>query len=403
VIPASVLLLALVGLAALAGLLLVAIGSCRLARGWHLRRQAAVVAVLRPAVAAVVAEAMDDPGAGAAAAPPRRPGPRHSRSRRPRWRRRAAGRAAGPAAGTVPGRLAALADGLPRRQRGVLDGIVLGYLGKVRGPARQPLLDLLEHNGTVARARRRLHRPGAVGRARAAEVLGRAGGPAVALDLLRLLSDREPAVRAVAAAGLSAATPSAEVVRALLAAVEGDRRVPTGLLVDALLRLGPDAAGHLAAALADGAPHVQAVAAEALGRLASMPATQALLAVLAEPGADAEVRSRAAGALGRIGAPAAVDPLIGLLRPGQPPALRVAAAGALGDLGSPRAVPGLLPLLAEAYPLAAAAAAALAQLGSAGAAALAEVADREPGTPAGQHAAAGLAVVELATPAPIRV
>jgi HEAT repeat protein len=201
----------------------------------------------------------------------------------------------------------------------------------------------------------------------------------------------------VAAAGLAGAPPSYRVVRALLNAVQADRPVPAGLLVDSLLRLGPGATEHLAAALATGSPHVRAVAAETLGLLGTTEAAAALLAALADPAATAEVRARAAGALGRIGTPAAIDPLIGCLDPDEPPGLRTAAAKALGELSSPRAVPHLVGLLAGPYPLAATAAAALARLGPPAAAALAEVVAAEPVTPAGRHAEAGLAAMRLVT------
>jgi HEAT repeat protein len=378
VIPTAVLLAALTVLLALLVLLAAAIGARRLVRTVADRRRAGVVAALRPRVAAVVAEALDSLDAPPEPALPE-PAP------------------TGPAPPRVAaGPLVQLADGLSRRQRRVLDDIVLSYLRKVRGPARQPLLDLLEHNGTVPRARRRLGRPGLVGRAHAAEILGRSGGPEVVPDLIRLLSDRQAEVRVVAAAGLAGAPPTGQIVRALLAAVESDRRIPAGLLVDTLLRLGPDSTEHLAAALAEGTSHARAVAAEALGLLGTSQASQALLAALGDPQASTEVQVRAAGALGRIGAPAALDPLVGCLRPDRAPALRSAAARALGDLGSPRAVPHLVPLLSGAYQLASIATAALVRMGPAGARELADVAAAEPDTAAGRHAAAGLAALQLA-------
>jgi HEAT repeat protein len=372
VIPTAVLLLALTGLAASLLLLAAVIGVHREVRTVAERRRATVVAALRPQVAAIVAEAMDtldDP------TPP----------------------GAAPEPSAAAGRLEQLADGLTRRHRRVLDDLVLGYLSKVRGPARQPLLDLLQHNGTVPRARRRLDRPGVVGRAQAAEILGRAGGPDVVADLIGLLSDRQAEVRVVAAAALAGAAPTRQMVHALLAAVEGDRPIPAGLLVDTLLRLGADATEHLAAALAAATPYAQAVAAETLGLLGTTHATQALLTALGDPRATEEVHVRAAGALGRIGVPDALDPLIGCLRPDRVPALRSAAARALGDLGSPRAVPHLAPLLSGPYPLATAATAALVRMGPAGAQALAEIAAAEPEAPAGRHAAAGLATLRLAS------
>jgi HEAT repeat protein len=138
------------------------------------------------------------------------------------------------------------------------------------------------------------------------------------------------------------------------------------------------------------------VAAETLGLLGTTQATQALLAALDDPHGTVEVQVRAAGALGRIGAPAAFGPLVACLAPDRAPALRVAAVQALGLLGGPRAVPHLVPMLAAAHQLASAAGASLGMLGPAGATALDTVSRREPETPAGRQAAAALATVELA-------
>jgi HEAT repeat protein len=221
-------------------------------------------------------------------------------------------------------------------------------------------------------------------------------------DLIRLLFDRQPEVRVVAAGALAAAPPTSDVVLALLGTIDSDRRVPAGLVADTLLRLGPEATPPLAHALAHGTPNVRAVAAETLGLLDTTQATEALLAALGDPDDSDqpdqpdEVRIRAAGALGRIGAPGAFEPLVACLMPAHAPPLQVAAVQALGLLGRPGAVPYLLPMLTGAHVVAAAAALALTRLGPPGVAALDEVADQDGDSSAARYAASALATLRLA-------
>lgn len=416
----TVLVAVLVGLVA-------AIAVRRLVRLVGDRRRWAAERVMRPRVAAVLADVPDrdePPSRRLRRAP--RPAPRHAlrnASRHAAGGLRAAippvtlpstplatlpatqlatrpTEAAGPeAAGTAAAeavrRLVALWAARGRRERRVLEAVVFGYLGKVRGPGRRALVEFLHRIGAVDRARRRVHRPGVVGRARAAEVLGRVGGAEA--ELVRLLADRQAVVRVVAVAGLRFGRPLPGVVPALLAAVDGPRRIPPTLVTEALLGLGPEASPALAAALAGAADAPStagpAVAAEALGLLGTASAGAALVAAAGDRSTDAELRIRAARALGRIGPPAALEPLIGCLADGEPPVLRAVAAKALGDLGSPRAVPHLVPLLHGPHRLAANAASALARLGPHGARALATAAEGE--DPAARYATAALATLEL--------
>ncbi|NLX48677.1 MAG: HEAT repeat domain-containing protein [Methanospirillum sp.] len=93
-----------------------------------------------------------------------------------------------------------------------------------------------------------------------------------------------------------------------------------------------------------GEPYIRHLAAGALGELEDPAALDALLAALAGPDGEG-VRWRAAEGLARLGPPA-VDGLSALTSSGDPD-VRWKAIVALGDSGDPRAVPVLCACLAD--------------------------------------------------------
>jgi len=191
---------------------------------------------------------------------------------------------------------------------------------------------MLDERGAIARARRRTHLPGAVSRARAAELLGAAGDTAALGDLRRLLHDRSSDVRAAAARALGK-LGDAEAVPALLAALDGSRPVPTGVVTMSLLHVGPGAVTALRGGLAADRPApVRQVSAELLGRLGATDAVDQLMDLI-QTDPDAGVRACAAGALGRIGLPRAAGPLIYSLSSDRSRLVGEAAIAALGLLG----------------------------------------------------------------------
>ncbi|KQX69696.1 HEAT repeat domain-containing protein [Angustibacter sp. Root456] len=277
-----------------------------------------------------------------------------------------------------------------------LEPIVVSMVRKLRGEAREVLVDLLDRRGTIARLTRRLGARGAVRRARSAELLGLLGEHAPRSELERLLlRDRDPEVRIVAARALGEIGDPASAP-ALLSAVSGTHTVPMRIVARSLARLGPGAAPALVEAMTSAQAPARAVAAEILGLGGAVTAVGVLSShALRDP--DDDVRIRCARALGRIGVPSALSVLRRCVEPEEPAALRAVAARAVGDVGGPEAVRVLRPLVADAeHRVASNAARALAGVGPVGLEALHEMAGS--GAPGATYAAEALAVRDLARP-----
>lgn len=249
-----------------------------------------------------------------------------------------------------------------------LEPTIAELLTKLRGDAHAVLRTLVERRGTVARARRRVHRMGAVGRARAAELLGGLEDPIVTGDLVRRLYDRDGEVRQVAARALGRSGDPAAATPLLRCLARSS--VPPRVVSQALLRLGSGAHGALVSALEEPDELVRAVAVEILGLSSAVTAARAVEGALRND-ESLEVRIRAARALGRVGLPSAVPALVDATAHDRPAPLRIVAARALGDLGHPDAVRCLRGLLGDPlHRLASNAAQSLTLLGPAGTAAL---------------------------------
>jgi len=274
-----------------------------------------------------------------------------------------------------------------------LEELAGALLTKLRGEDRRVLERLLAAHGVLERARRRTRRPGPVGRARAAELLGAAAYADARPELERLLKDHEPSVRATAARALGKLGDPA-AVPALLAAIEGRRAVPSGVVTMGLLHIGPAAAPALEAGLRTSqSAIVRSICAELLGRLGSLSSADELIGALRADQAS-EVRGAAARALGRLGVPRAVAPLEAALIEEQEPSVRHATAWALGELGDSRAFAGLAGALRSGeHALARRAADALAACGPSGMALLRRTAaTAAPGAPEARETLASVKV-----------
>jgi hypothetical protein len=275
-----------------------------------------------------------------------------------------------------------------------LEPVVVAMVRKLRGGARECLVELLDRRGTIERHTRRLHGRGAVGRARSAELLGLLGqhAPLAELELL-LERDRDSEVRIVAARALGEiGDPSSAGV--LVRSVSGANPVPLRIVARSLARLGPGAAPVLVETMRSRDPVARAVAAEILGLGGAVTAVGVLAShVLHDP--DDDVRVRCARALGRIGVPSALSVLARCVDPAEQLALRAVAARAIGEVGGSQAVALLEPLLLDdEHRVAANAARAMGRLGPRATNRLREVADG--GGPGAVYAAEALAMNELA-------
>lgn len=266
-----------------------------------------------------------------------------------------------------------------------IEPIVWQLVTKVRGASRRALVEWLEAQGAVDRARRNTRRLGSVRRALAAEHLGAAGLSVAVPDLTRLLDDRAAEVRIVAARALGKLGDESVVVP-LLERLVAKRSIPAGIVSMALVHTGPPAVPGLTKGLASPHPSIRAVSIELLGLYGAIETGKWMALALAHD-SSVEVRERAATALGRLGLPQAEEPLRRATAASGESALRVAATVALGRLGSRKSIGALQQLICDDDPLVAAAASqALVEYGDTGAEVLRVIADTEgPGTIHARH------------------
>lgn len=263
-------------------------------------------------------------------------------------------------------------DGVAASDVPVLESLVWSMLTKVRGEARASLTRWLVERGSVDRALAATRSRSVVRRAIAIEQLGRAGVESTAPAVRRLLDDREPEVRVVAARALGK-IGGTDAVPALLGSLTGRRSVPASIVAMALLHIGPRATSSLVHGLHDHAPIVRATSAELIGMHGDLSAVKELV-FMVQSDADVPVRTSAANALGRIGSPQGVPTLLRSLNAGEPLALRLASARALGLIGGADAVQRLKDALLQDPHVATIAAEALSGMGAAGLDALRSVA-----------------------------
>jgi HEAT repeat protein len=161
--------------------------------------------------------------------------------------------------------------------------------------------------------------------------------------LIEALFDESWRVRRLAADKLSAATTSDTLVQALLEVLS--RRGQTGArnaAATALAHLGSAVVKPLIGLLAHVDPDQRKFAADILGELGRVEASNALIAALQDE--DPNVRVASSEALGKTGGPQARNALEALLHQ-QDPLLQVAALEALTSLNAPPPLPLLVPLV----------------------------------------------------------
>ncbi len=204
----------------------------------------------------------------------------------------------------------------------------LGRVGDRR--AYEPLLELLgSDRGAVRRA--------------AISALHSIGHPRMPDDVCRLLVDSNPHIResGVRIAGYFG-YPECETL--LLQAVHDSNESVRRAAVENLSNLGDEIVlPVLRAAVRDESSKIRAAAAQSFGSLESVVAVPDLIQAMTD--SDAWVRYYAARSLGRLRSPDSIDALAVALRSDSAMQVRIAAADALGSIGGRRTVALLAPFV----------------------------------------------------------
>ena len=215
-----------------------------------------------------------------------------------------------------------------RRDRRVLEAILLDHAQLVRGIERERLATALDELGFVDQHIAALAHDRWWCRAEAAEKLGLAAARRAGEQLSAALDDPVAEVRMRAAKALGRLGGAAST-RRLIEALESPTRWSTLRIGDVLTRMGGDVVEDLIAAYPSMSVHGRAAALDVVARLRPLGTTDWLVARLDEPHAD--VRARACHALGSIGDPDAAGSLIAALGDADWP-VRAQAAKALGRM-----------------------------------------------------------------------
>lgn len=257
-------------------------------------------------------------------------------------------------------------DNLIRLKSDQLEQVSENLLTKIRGEARDTLIELLEKRGAIEDSIERTSHGGAVRRCRAAAFLGNTGVAKAREPLERLLNDRSREVRITAARALGRLSDPEAVPQLLDSLDRPKRSIPFATIVASLVRIGPPGTLYLLNGLNSSGGRERAAATEIVGLLCAVEAVPILVEHLtSDPVLDVQIRC--ARALGRIGAPKAIDPLISTLTAVNPIPLRIVSCGALAQIGGSRVLEELIQLVGDSEALVAAAAAkALSDLGVSG-------------------------------------
>jgi hypothetical protein len=228
---------------------------------------------------------------------------------------------------------------LSGRDVAILATLLAGLSARLEGASRERISEYFVRHGHIREEVGKLSDRRTWRRATAAYVLGDMGSLAAVPALVATLQDAEREVRAAAARSLGR-LQATEAVAALVAALAA-RRVPRGIIGQALLAVGPGAVERLRPLLGDPEPEVRATAAELIGLLGDAGEAERLIGRLSD--SAAAVRQQAALALGRLGSATAFEGLAGALAD-RAPRVRAAAAEALGAIADPGAFAALLDL-----------------------------------------------------------
>jgi HEAT repeat protein len=236
-----------------------------------------------------------------------------------------------------PGRLRAEIGRLGATERPIAAAMLIERLEPASRAERDHLLLALREVGAIEIIVRSTRRLMPWRRALAVRTLGWVGAAEAVPVLIGRLSDRsrharESAVRALGRIGDARALPELEQL------FVSPGRVGAGVVYDALIALGPQAARVFAEALRSPIEPVRVASCFGIAARSDPETARTLLEpLLADE--SASVRTAAVAALGQVGGRSVPD---GLLRAGldDEATVRNAAAGALGSYDDPRAVDG---------------------------------------------------------------
>lgn len=218
---------------------------------------------------------------------------------------------------------------LDSRDAAILAALLSHFSARLQGDARERISEYLVLHGHVCAEVEKLSDPRPWYRASAAYVLGDMGSVTATTGLLRALQDPSRDVRAAAARSLGQLRDPQSVQPLVCALVA--HTVPRRVIGQALLTVGPGAAQQLLPLLNDPDPDVRATAAQLIGLLDDGGAQRLLIGRLED--SSSGVREHAALALGRLGTALACHSLMRMLADSAPcvRAAAAQALGAIGD------------------------------------------------------------------------
>ena len=235
--------------------------------------------------------------------------------------------------------------GLPLRrlQRRVMEWMLLDQIRSVRGRHQARLTAAFEELGYVAIEHRKLRDRRWWVRVEGAEKLGRMMSRSAVDDLIAAMEDPVPEVRIRAAKALGAIGGFA-AIETLITALRNTDRWSTLRIADIMSQLGSSAVEPLLVAFPRLPVAARVPAVEILGRLRSHLAVPLLRSLLGDQ--DADVRARAANALGMIAHPAVTSALIEAFADPTWP-VRAMVAKALGRIPGTESVEALRKALTD--------------------------------------------------------
>jgi HEAT repeat protein len=245
--------------------------------------------------------------------------------------------------GNEPSLVAALGGPVRRRDRGVLERILLDHSQRVRGVEQRRLAEALEELGYVDRFLEGLRSRRWWRRADAAEKLGLAGASRATSALAEAMRDESPEVRMRAAKALGLLGSEASV-RELVHALQETNRWSTIRIADILTGMGRKVVEELTATFHSLILPGKLAVLDILGRVRPLHAAPWLVERLGDP--ETDVRARACHALGCIGDPNRAYELTRALDDREWP-VRAMAAKALGRIRHTAAIPALSEALAD--------------------------------------------------------